>query len=219
MQFYSNLKIGTKIISVVSLVLVLGIACLALVINAEVKSEIRSDVEKILQANTLRYKNFMTGSFDEVATLGIATISKLNVEYVENRSTFVKEAYDELSNMLLNSHWSNYAFLYMLNPRDTDVSHNRVLTNKGRLVLSLKDIGGKIEVLQAEDSLVELPAIQEAIKSGGSAFGSPEMLRIGNDEFYGVIMCGPVMNKAGEVTAILGVVIDLVSLSDRKSVV
>ncbi|MGX3098246.1 methyl-accepting chemotaxis protein [Helicobacter sp. 23-1046] len=215
MKFYSNLKIGTKIISVVSLVLVLGIACLALVINGEVKEEIRQDVRKILEANTLRYKNFMTGSFDEVATLGVSAVKKLSTEYVENRGGFVKEAYDELSNMLLNSRWSNYAFLYMLNPRDSDVSNNLILTDKGRLVLTLKDTGGKIEVLKAADSLVELPAIQEAVKSGGSAFGSPEMLKIGNDEFFGVIMCGPVMNKSGEVTAILGVVIDLATLSNR----
>ncbi len=216
MSFYRNLKIGTKIIFVVSLVLALGIGCLTVVINAEVKEAIRQDVRKILEANTLRYKNFMTAGFDEVATLGLSSTRKLGIDYVENRGGFVKEAYSEISNMLANSHWSNYAFLYVLNPRDSDVGNNLMLTDKGRLVLTLKDTGGgKIETLKASDSLVELPTIQEAIKNGSSAFGSPEMLKIGNDEFFGVITCNPVVDKSGEVTAILAVVIDLAALTNR----
>lgn len=92
MSFYRNLKIGTKIIFVVSLVLALGIGCLTVVINAEVKEAIRQDVRKILEANTLRYKNFMTAGFDEVATLGLSSTRKLGIDYVENRGGFCQRS-------------------------------------------------------------------------------------------------------------------------------
>ena len=221
MRFFNNLKIGTKIIVVVILVLSLGIASLGIIISNQVSNEIESNIESILRANVQKNANFVQGKFNEViATLENTGDVLSTLATREHGRQFVADSILNLKSMLEASSWSNFAYLYVPkadeNLRTMD---KRFITPDGEFVVLYEDKGKaakeRVGILQAQGVIPKMPAVQRTLQSKKSIIGVPLQMNIGNQTFTGVNMTMPILDSNGTLVAILGTVINLKAMSDE----
>ncbi|WP_394958877.1 hypothetical protein, partial [uncultured Helicobacter sp.] len=220
MRFFNNLKIGTKILVVVMLVLCLGIATLGVIINNQVSAEIQANITSILRANVQKNANFVQGKFNEVIVTLENTSDVLHMIAAQSSGKeFVADSILNLESMLEASVWSNFAYLYV--PKASEelrAMDKRFVTPEGEFVVLFEDKGGtdknRIHILQAQGVIPQMPAVQNTIQTKKARIGVPLQMSIGTQTFTGVNMTIPILNKNGEIVAILGAVVNLKAMSD-----
>ncbi len=213
MNFFSNLKIGTKIVSIVSLLLLLGILTLSIIISKQVRDELNIDIAKILEANTLRYANYTQANLDGMVSSLLTThdIIEHNVDF--SRSDVDKEIGHILQDVLNNSKWSNFAYVYFTSPLKTN--NPLYKTKSGKTIISYYSEDSSESILvQADDAIADFPALKYTLDSKRARIGKPLQMTINGTSFVGVNVTAPLFDSQGNMIAVLGNIVDLKVMSD-----
>ncbi len=218
MNFYSNLKIGQKIVAVVGIVLFIGIFLIVLIINIQVRQEINSNIEKILIANTARYANYIQGNMNSVISVldNSANIMNNRFLHTTNRTDVVIESEDILKGLLKASHWSSYAYFYYFNPTLEKLSlSDKFRTASDKFVILLKkESNGNIVPLQALDSITEFPAVKATLESKKTTIGIPLHITLGSYELIGSNIVAPIFDRNQNLIGVVGAIVDLKVMSE-----
>ncbi|RAX59214.1 chemotaxis protein [Helicobacter monodelphidis] len=219
MQFFSNFKIGTKLVFVVFLVVLLGVVALSLTVSMQVSKTILKDTEDILHSNASRYANYMEGNLNEM--ISVVTMAS---EIVSHRlqggyTASVADLESVTKNMLANSLWSHYGYLYLTNaPSEYIDAHSDYRTGSGKFVMLLEDhtfsgVEG-VKRLQGNDEVIRFPAVARVLQTLKPVFGDPVKIKINNNEFFGVNIAFPIFDASKNLVGVIGTVIDLKEASD-----
>ncbi|RDU55471.1 hypothetical protein CQA37_03555, partial [Helicobacter sp. MIT 99-10781] len=213
MTFFSNLKIGTKIVGIVSFFLLAGILALSIIISKQVRDEITTDINKILEANTLRYANYVQANLD-------GTVSSLLTthEIIEHSIDFSESDADKkigriLQDVLNNSKWSNFAYVYFTAP--LQANNPLYKTKSGKTIISYyTENKTNATLMQADDAIADFPALKYTLDSKKARIGKPLQMHVNGKSFLGVNVTTPLFDSQGNMVAVLGNIVDLKMMSD-----
>ncbi|RDU53432.1 chemotaxis protein [Helicobacter sp. MIT 00-7814] len=221
-SFFNNLKIGTKLASSLLILVFVGIAAFASITIMQVSRSLQDDAQKFLQASAKRYANFAEGIFQEMGTTlkGLSKAISTNLQY-ENLGA--EEALISIASSLDTSDYAEFAYIHLTHPNKAFREYDEQFSMpSGKFMITLRDKDwnhdGGVEVIQAQDNIFQVPALQEVLKTAKPAVGDPVKITIDGKEFFAVDFAYPVFEKDGKTVAgAVGFLFDLKNLSDRIS--
>lgn len=221
MGFFKNLKLGRKIVVVIAAILVVSMGILTYVVYSQVRNVIQHDVEEILQANTARYANYIQGNFNEAVAVIQTARDVVHQKLLSGDPSIIQTLSVTLEQMLNASEWVYVGYAYIPNPSpraQEQLSRDpRFLTPNGKHVVTLiSDYGHhNAQIIQSPDFLVELPAVQEVLKTKKAQVGVPRILKIQDTEFTGISVAMPIFYPNGELAAVISAIVNLKDMSDH----
>ncbi|MGX2972992.1 PDC sensor domain-containing protein, partial [Helicobacter sp. T3_23-1059] len=194
MKFFSNLSIGTKIVSFISMIVTLGIVSLVLIISMSLSETMKNNAEAVITNASTRNADFVESAFGESSSLLSASAQNLEdilglISYGDIDPTIFE---DTLTNALDNISYATYGYIYLTNPPSNFRAKNSKFTSEnGEFVMLYKDdIGevmnmsssqksnftksyqdgdlkkfGGMKLLKASSSIPALSSVQKALKS------------------------------------------------------
>lgn len=218
MIFLKNLKIGTKIIGIVSAIVLIGVIILSTVIVLKVSSVMTTEAKRTLSINASRYANFIQGNFESVLTILQATAYNLENTLGKQQIVYAPVLERHTKDMLESSIWSNYAYLHLLKPASSvsQEGSQDYFTSSGKFLILIDKPElrrGSSVLLEPDDNIVNLPEIGRAISQKRIIFGDPMSLTIDDLDIFAVNIAIPIRNAKGDVIGVLGVIVDLYTMS------
>jgi len=217
MEFFSNLKIGTKIISSIILVVVLGIVVMSLRVSSNVSSQIQDSTKRILTISAARYANYMQGSFKEIVAITDVAASVIGDKVSSGWNLNLKEVQSILASSIGSSVHIDYLYAYIISPSDP-IINPKYLTQTGKTVVMVYDenpyIKEGIRLEQGQDVVLEASAMRRVLETKSPAIGEPRFFNIGGKNSFSVSVAYPILGKNNEIIGAVGALFNLKSLSD-----
>ena len=220
MQWLRSLGIATKLCLIIFGILILLIVTTMSIVAFNTRATLAQEADELLHVSAMRYTNYIRGIFDEAFTsvrTAQATINDVFNEPLVREKDFLHI----LENMVDSNHWLTFAYLYLDHNavfEKTERSGKSLLQN-GDVLFIVDDPNGQsqgdLHYLNADASLLQIYAIQEALKGQQDVvFGNPMDITLENNTFYAVNIVSPIHDANGKVIGVIGVAIDLERLRD-----
>ncbi|TQR23582.1 hypothetical protein DMB91_07980, partial [Campylobacter sp. MIT 97-5078] len=222
MKSFNNLRIGTKLVSSVLILVGLGIFVMLLTISSRVTATTDKDAQKILTASVNRYANFAEGIFQELTTLLESSSQNIRSALI-SQTMSVDEVEFSIISAVDASNYIEFAYLYLLNPsakfKDQDPAF---ITKNNKFMMFYHDENptsrGGVRVIDADDSVLTGPSVLKALADKAPVLGNPRMMDLDGKKFYGINIVYPIFGaKNDEVIGVIGFIIDLKYLADNIS--
>ena len=226
MGFYRRLSIGTKFILFISQIVIIGVVALALIVSKNVGDNMRQDAESIIQNASGKYAIYVKEAFSEmsaVLTSSSKSLSELLTISSLGSSTTASIFESSLRSALDAGGYAHYGFIYLLDSPSSVAQKNKAYnTSSGKVIMVYEDTdmerAGGVKVVQAQDSVVSFPVVQEVLKTAkygdGAIFGRPSKLVINGREFVGLNLAAPLFDSERRLVGVFGFTIDLSQLAD-----
>lgn len=138
-KYGKNLGIGVKLVLSVAVVTILGVFLLIFLITEQVRANITKNTETIIEVNSKEYAAYTQGIFNET----IDSTKSLSGALTEMFITASKEQFNvnHFSNVITsifdNNKYTNFVYLYLLNPPDSFKKANELYTTKNNKFIML----------------------------------------------------------------------------------
>ena len=218
-QKFKNLDIGIKIVCIVSLIVMVCIAGMTLVTTKQTSDILIDEAEKLASNVAARMGGLIMGQVDQgfysVKTSTITLEAFLRNSHNDSQSVMETVIYA----MLDSSDIGAYAYVYL--DRE-DFAHDRIHNPKHRLpngrfqiLAADKNPGtdGNVEIVQANERILSIPSVQNALQSGKPTIGVPQELDIGDGMRRVVAFNFPLLSRTGKVQGVVGMLVNLDALA------
>ncbi len=215
---FSNLRIGTKIVIIVSIAVFGGTITLSSTIMFNVSSTMIDESKRTLSINSARYANYIQGNFEQAITALQTTGYNLTDE-IDSQTPEIAMLEYKIKNMLESNAWSNYGYIYLTNPEahfsKTDNEDFFTPNGKFLILIDKPEINkrGVSTIIEPTDVILATPEIAQAMTQKRIIFGEPSELIIDDLDVFAVNIVMPIINKNGNVVGVLGVIVDLYTMS------
>ncbi len=213
----NSLKLGTKIVSVVILVVTLCLAVMSYIVIQRTSAIQVEESQKLLSASSRSVSNFTQGNANQA--YAIVEAFRNVIEDSLRRHAPQEEIIDYMTLLIDSADVAQYAYLYVNNPSYSgELTDAKLrLNDKEALVLAydsdLSRLGG-VEILQADPTFLKLQGLQNALATGKPAIGEPGVRKFAeHGERPGISINFPIFDENQKEIAALGLFIDLTSLS------
>ncbi|RAX56762.1 hypothetical protein CCZ01_08635, partial [Helicobacter monodelphidis] len=220
-SFYDNLKIGTKLVLTILIVVIIGIASLSVVVSSQVSSETQDKVRQNLVANVARYANYIEGTFLEMIAL-VDAVQTILINSMHGSSGYNAKEIEELLAVMDASNYINYMYVYLVDPDAEFKQVNpKYLTESQKFLIIVQDINpgenGGVVLKQAEDAIVNAEAVQRVLQSKKPALGEPKHFNIDGQSSFSANIAYPIFGKNDQVVGVVGALFDLTSVANLLS--
>lgn len=156
---FKSLNIGLKLIFSVATVVVIGLIVLISLITKQVSQNITENTEDILASIAKEYATQTQGIFREMIVLNKSISGTLTEMF---RSTSKEDLdIDNITNIIINtfdnSAYSNFTYLYLINPPQYFKEESNFNTQSGNFIMLYadreKESKGGIKVIQATNEI------------------------------------------------------------------
>lgn len=218
MRYFSNLRIGTKIVIIVSIAVFGGIIALSSTIMFNVSSTMIDESKRTLSINSSRYANYIQGNFEQAITALQTTGYNLTDE-LGSHALEIEALERIVKNMLESNAWSNYGYIHLTNPETyfpkTDNEDFFTPNDKFLILIDKPEINkrGASTIIEPTDVIIATPEVVQAMAQKRIIFGEPSELIIDDLDVFAVNIVMPIINKNGNVMGVLGVIVDLYTMS------
>ena len=224
---FKKLKIGTKAIAFIVLVVVLCLTVMsAAIINIATDIQTKES-RKLLETSAARYANLADSFFDRMFS-SLESIST-TMELALQRGEDIEIIEGILANMFDSAGEAIYSFLYIVDPRYTStVSNPKLKLPNGNILIlqvdnDLEGIGG-IRTLQADSIISNFNSLNLALRTGQRNVSQPAFVNLNNQNKQAMMAMNiPLKSTSGEVIAVMSVLADLEDISrvmnDRNNMI
>ncbi|WP_051521696.1 methyl-accepting chemotaxis protein, partial [Campylobacter cuniculorum] len=208
-KFFSNLSIGTKITSLVLVVLALSLVVLVTISTSVFKKSYLQQTEILLAETSLRNISQVKAAYDEVSTLAESIKQNINLN----------DSYDDINSLIRENmditKYSEYMFLLSDKPFINEPSTARTPSGKHLILVHDNDTlnKGGLTNLPATDMFNDFNVIVETKKNKKDTIGYPRIIKIGDKEVFALFVGFPILDANQNVEAILGVLVDIKLMS------
>lgn len=117
MDFFRNLKLQTKLNSVIAIIFIVGIIILSLIVTNRVSENMQRNAKDIVEKSSQSYADHIKGISEELITITRGSSSILNhiFETAEIRDLSFQRIYNVVEGVFDSSSNANYGFLYLKN--------------------------------------------------------------------------------------------------------
>ncbi|MWV61485.1 hypothetical protein DCO58_09310 [Helicobacter saguini] len=220
MNFYKNLKIGTKICLVIACVLVICVGIMGVLISNQTSKIISEESHKLLDNVTDRFVAMGVGAIE--SGFGNVDSARKNIDSVYRMIDVIPLEILE-SNLESMSDVGSYvsgSFIYLKNGanmyrNDPKLPKEHHFTADGGMLLVATDDDpendGGVRYAPALPEILEYPAFKESLQNNKPAFGIPRRIHLGGNDIYGVTMTYPIV-KNNQVVGVVGAFLNLKTL-------
>ncbi|WP_334096791.1 HAMP domain-containing protein, partial [Helicobacter typhlonius] len=214
MSFFRSWSIGAKIMLCFSSILVVCmfiVTTITVIISHNIQEE---ESNKMLINAAKREANWAEGIFNGIYTAMNASRGFI-LRDVQNGAQSILES--DVIDMFDSNEWGNFAYIYIA--KDERYRGERIVNPKHRLpngdfmVLAIADENNQSHVIQSSESIANFNSVKKTLETGKAVIGSPSWQTINGKEYFGVGINQPLIDKKGVVYGVLGVFIDLASVS------
>lgn len=182
-------------------------------VNLKVAEQINDDIHRILDSKSANYAAYMQNQFAIVTTLLKSTAEHIT-PFLQERSNLdsIKLA---IQDMTMGSNFSKIGFLYVVKPYTN--AESSMLAESGKMIIAYEDMGKdkKAKILEAKDEYLSFQAVKNALDSKKPQVGLPQMIGIlDTNSYLGANITIPLLDKQGEVIAVLGSSVDVSMVAD-----
>lgn len=224
---FKKLKIGTKAIAFIVLVVVLCLTVMsAAIINIATDIQTKES-RKLLETSAARYANLADSFFDRMFS-SLESIST-TMELALQRGEDIEIIEGILANMFDSAGEAIYSFLYIVDPHYTStVSNPKLKLPNGSILIlqvdnDLEGIGG-IRTLQADSTISNFNSLNLALRTGQRNVSQPAFVNLNNQNKQAMIAMNiPLKSTSGKVIAVMSVLADLEDIArvmnDRNNMI
>ncbi len=219
MRYFSNLRIGTKIVIIVSIAVFGGIIALSSTIMFNVSSTMIDESKRTLSINSSRYANYIQGNFEQ-ATTALQTTGYNLIDEIDSHSIEIDMLEHTIKNMLESNAWSNYGYIHLTKPETYNLpkaGNEDFYTPSGKFLILVDkpeaNRRGASIVIEPTDDIISMPEIAQAMTQKHIIFGEPSEIIIDDLDVFAVNIVMPIIDKNGNVAGVLGVIVDLYTMS------
>ncbi|ARR01656.1 Cache sensor-containing MCP-domain signal transduction protein [Campylobacter vicugnae] len=216
-----KLKIGTKAIAFIVLVVVLCLTIMSVVIINITTNIQTKEARDLLETSAAKYANMADSFFDRMFS-SLESIST-TMELALQRGEDIEIIEGILANMFDSAGEAVYSFLYIVDPRYTSTISNPKLklSNGNILILQVDDdlegIGG-IRTLQADNTISNFNSLNLALKTGQRNVSQPAFVNLNNQNRQAMIAMNiPLKSTSGDMIAVMSVVANLENISKEMN--
>ncbi|MWV62062.1 methyl-accepting chemotaxis protein [Helicobacter saguini] len=216
-----RINLGTRLVLWLVSIMVVCMAIMTIVVMNRSSALQLSETKKLLSAISNRSAAMVEGYFNEVFAALNASKQGLEslVQSGYNDDQHVME--DSLKSIADATEWGNYVYLYLNEPTyiGGNIANPKHKLPNGEFMIIVRDttpgkVGG-VEVMQADMNLVNLPLVQEALKTGRETIGTPRVVKINGNDVLGAAVNLPIVDNKGKVVGVLGSFVDLDQMKDN----
>ncbi|MCV3410025.1 hypothetical protein L8W57_07810, partial [Campylobacter sp. IFREMER_LSEM_CL1890] len=212
---FSNLKIGTKIVAVVIAIIVLGIGILASVIAMQSSNILHTEADKLLQTSAFRYANIVRGATESVHSTLMGAENTIDSIIAEQDTIEERRIKNILEGALDSNGWIAYIYVHILDTSKYNDINPKLLTQSNKFLMLLHDTSlrekGGVQLVQAEDVILNQQSVENAIKNRKESIGRPQNFTINNEEILAYNIAVPIVRK-GEIIGVIGALGSLTQL-------
>ncbi|WP_301007868.1 MULTISPECIES: methyl-accepting chemotaxis protein [Helicobacter] len=224
MDFFRNLKLQTKLNSVIAIIFIVGIIILSLIVTNRVSENMQRNAKDIVEKSSQSYADHIKGISEELITITRGSSSTLNhiFETAEIRDLSFQRIYNVVEGIFDSSSNANYGFLYLKNAPAHFRENPLHITPSGEFFMMLYDEDtskkGGITSKQARDTFPQLASIQDALREGkyGSNrvfFGKTRKFQIGEDDFIGTGLVMPLFDSRKQIIGAIGFIFNFETIA------
>lgn len=212
--FIKNMRLGTKIVVVVTCIILSCIVILSAVSIHHSTRTIEETVHKLLFNASYRVANGVQGFFNEVYVSVVFAQGVLNTNIQEMGLLREKNLESIVSNLADSTKWGTYSYIYLPNPtiildQEDNKPQYRLNNNFVMLVTDMDDNKGGVRFIEPTQTIIDLPGIQRAFKEGRMTFGQPIFRNIDNQESFIVSFNAPIFSADNKTIGVVGTLLDL----------
>lgn len=216
-----KLKIGTKAIAFIVLVVVLCLTIMSVVIINITTNIQTEEARKLLKTSAARYANMADSFFGKM--FAALESSSTTIESMLQRGEDIKNIEDALADILDSSGEAMYAYLYIIDPRYTStISNPKFKLPNGNILIfqiddDLKGIDG-VRTLQADNTISNFKSLNLALKTGQRNISQPTFVNINNQNRQAMMAINiPLKSISGNIIAVVSVIADLENISKEMN--
>ncbi|MDY3114130.1 MAG: methyl-accepting chemotaxis protein [Helicobacter sp.] len=218
---FKKLKIGTKAIAFISLLVVIclsimGVTIITLSTNIQTK-----EAKKLLENTASRYGNLADLYFSQMF-VSLET-NRHNLENLLNMRAGEETITETLEIMLDSAGAADYAYLYTTDPYYKQTITNKDLkTQKGDVLIlqtdtDLENLGG-VKTLKADEVVANFRSLNETLSTGKSVISRPSIVNVaGQGNRPMVVINEPLKDNNGKVIGVVGIVTNLIAISEAMN--
>lgn len=164
-----NLKLGTKLVLIVGIIITIGIAILSYIVARQTSSNMTKNAEYIITNDAFKYAATIEGMMNEI----IATTQSAHAviddffHRVPMNEIKLENIESILSNVFDSSLYADYAMLYLTNPPEQFKGINKYTTESGKFLILFHDEDtskkGGIESMQASDTAINDSILKKSL--------------------------------------------------------
>ncbi|MCR8712940.1 hypothetical protein, partial [Campylobacter sp. W0066.1] len=212
-----NLKLGAKIVWIVITVVFLSICILAAVISFQSYRILHTEADKLLQSSAYRYVNAVKGATEGIHTSLVGAENTLE-EIIFKENSFNEETIELILGGILDANpWVEYIYLHLTDTSKLNTKNPKLLTKNNRFLILLHDTDtknkGSIEVVQADDRILNQRSVNAALNEQKEGVGRPQNFTINGKEILAYNMVIPFVHN-GKTVGAIGVLAGLNSLQE-----
>ena len=213
MQIWSNIKIGTKIIATIIVVIFISMCGLVYVVSGSAEKILFEESQKLLINAAKRSANLMQGYINETYSMLLTTYANVqDIVRNENSQNFEQSLKYNIMNMLDRNNFGTYGYIYLKNVK----TQSEYQVGNDFLMLATdtdpRNEGG-VKMLETDKIILSIKEVQDALSSGKQTVGVPHKIHIDNKELYMFPITMPLTDKQGKVIGVIGMLVDIDVLS------
>ncbi|AJC94403.1 MCP-domain signal transduction protein [Campylobacter volucris] len=206
-----NLKLGSKILLILSSAIVIGISILASLIIFQSSKTLNIEASKILVSSANRYANGIQGITQNVYSALYTFQGTIKSITSNDKPLDINVAKAFLESTLDSNSWTSYAYMHLLNGTKYFGEKSDYFTNDKQFLLLLKDAAptsqGGVTVLKADSSILNFRATKEALKSKDAYSGRPRDITINGETHSLFNITLPLFDSNGNIIGIVGALV------------
>ncbi|AJD01047.1 MCP-domain signal transduction protein [Campylobacter lari] len=215
---FSNLKIGTKIVTVVITIIVLGIGILASIITMQSSNILHTEADKLLQTSAFRYSNIIRGATESVHSTLLSTESSIDQILDTQTSLEQNRIQDILEGAVDSNSWINYIYIHIIDISKFNNIDPTLLTDSGQFLMLINDTDlknkGGIKLIQADDRILNQRSVKAALEKQEEGVGRPQNFVINNEEILAYNIAIPI-TRNGKLLGVIGALGGLNTLQEE----
>ncbi len=215
MSFFSKLSVGTKAVIVVFLTVVFCMGCMMFVILSQSTQIMENEARKLTLTTARQIGATVNSQLNEV--FASLKTSHKNIETLlqsgRNDDQYIMQ--DNVGNMLDSNNWGAFGFVYITDETYTgsNIANEKYRLPNDNFMILLRDTDvsgdGGLELLQADMNVLNLPSVQQVLRTNKPSVGSPIKVNIAQMEVTGMSINYPLVNANGQLKGVVGAFIDL----------
>ena len=212
---FSKLSIGTKaIINIVFVVLVCMGVMSYFVLSKVTQEQEKSSIELLNSVSReieVRASGYLNELYATIASSQLDIQRNINNPSDFNQRSMINSAIA----MLDSSNWALAAYVYI---KDSAYKGDAILDPRNRLangefMLLIKDSQtdkeGGIEILQADENMVNAKTVQDVMNTGKVSVGDPTFINFDGSNILEAAISFPIKNQKGDLIGAIGMLIDM----------
>lgn len=215
MNFFKNLRIGTKISIIVAFIMIVAMIGLSCAISVKSKAVLNDEADKLLQTTSARYANFISSTISD-GFISVDTMQGImNTFFEQTQMPREQQLLNIAHNMVDSNSRITYGYIYIQDAKNNIVlnqdSHS--MLDNGDLLILIDDENVEhkngTKQIPPDRNILNTEVFRNSMQTDEVSFGNPMQMNVGGNNVFAASIVAPIYNANRKKIGVVGALIDL----------